>query len=174
MPDIGGVASSTAVGAAAGSVVPGIGTAIGAGIGFLGSLFGGLFAASSAQKAAEGRASIMRAQASEGISEAGIGIQRKGMQYQQFLGHATAVGGASGFQKTGSLDTYLTQLSTTLSSNLSWDALRAEKTATLQRQGAQVTEDTGQAQAVSDIVGGVTGAVGAINQGAAAGKWWGP
>jgi hypothetical protein len=115
----------------------------------------------------------MRQQAGLGLQEAGIGFQRKSMQFGQFIGAATAGAGASGFQKTGSLDAYLGQLSSTLKANLTWDQFRAQKTASLQLQGAQITEDTGQATAVSDILGGVSSAAGGLATAGAATKWFG-
>src|SRR3974390_1569848 len=115
MPDaLTGALGGAGTGAAVGNVVPGIGTAIGAAVGGLAGLIGGIFGASAASRAASGRADIMRQQGSQSITEAGISIQRKGMQATQFLGSATAAAGASGFQKTGTLDKYLGQLTSSV------------------------------------------------------------
>jgi len=139
----------------------------------IGSLIGGIFGASAASRAASGRASIMREQASQSVTEGGINLQRKMTSFTQQFGRSTAMAGASGFQKTGTLDTYLTQLSKSFQSNLTFDQLRIAKTAQLQRQAADITEDTGSLQVASDILGGVSGAAGGLASAGAAMKWWG-
>src|SRR5262249_22248600 len=116
---IGGAASGAASGAAIGSVVPGIGTAIGGIVGGIAGLIGGIFGASAATRAAQGRASVMRSQAQQFVTEGGIGLQRKMMSFTQGLGRATAAVGASGFQRTGSLDAYLGQLSSVMTADIS-------------------------------------------------------
>ena len=141
------------------------------------SIVGAVSAGASASSAAGQKAALMRQQASLGVQQAGIGLSQKMTSQTQFLGHDTALAGASGFTggtgKTsasggmagpGSMATYLTQVANAQKASNIWDAYSAAKTAGFQETAADITESTGNAQLFSDTLGGVSSGLGSLSK----------